>query len=56
MTEEIVKATGRISAELVTPYPPGTPALAPVKVVNEAIIDYFEGAADQTLRTLRVVR
>jgi arginine/lysine/ornithine decarboxylase len=57
VTEEIAKATGRISAELVTPYPPGIPALAPVEVVNEAIVnyfealfaagDFFEGATDQ---------
>ena len=66
---ELVAATeavGRVSAELVTPYPPGIPALAPGEVVNDAIVDYFqainsaggfvEGAADQTLRSLRVVR
>jgi arginine/lysine/ornithine decarboxylase len=62
----LAKATGRISAELVTPYPPCIPAVAPGEVVNAAIVDYFEalvaasgfveGAADQTLRTLRVVR
>lgn len=56
----------RVSAELVTPYPPGIPALAPGEVDNAAIVDYFqgisaagafvEGASDQTLRTLRVVR
>jgi arginine decarboxylase len=62
----ITEASGRVSAELVTPYPPGIPALAPGEVINEAIVDYFqgtsaaggfvEGAADPTLRTLRVVR
>jgi len=61
----VTEAVGRVSAELVTPYPPGIPALAPGEVVNKAIVDYFqgisaagafvEGAADQTLRTLRVV-
>ena len=62
----VTEAIGRVSAELVTPYPPGIPALAPGEVVNEALVDYFqgtsaaggfvEGAADPTLRTLRVVR
>jgi arginine decarboxylase len=65
-TVALSQAPGRISAELVTPYPPGIPALAPGEVVNDAICDYFEavsaaggfveGAADQTLRTLSVVR
>jgi arginine decarboxylase len=63
---DVTEATGRVSAELVTPYPPGIPALAPGEVINEAIVEYFqgtsaaggfvEGAADPTLRTLRVVR
>jgi arginine decarboxylase len=61
------EARGRASAELVTPCPPGIPAVAPGEVINEAMIDYFEavsaaggfveGASDQqTLRTMRVVR
>jgi arginine/lysine/ornithine decarboxylase len=59
-------AIGRISAELVTPYPPGIPAVAPGEVYNQAIVDYLEevvakdgfveGAADQSLSKLRVVR
>lgn len=58
-------AVGRVSAELVTPYPPGIPAVAPGEVYSEAIVDYLEeivavggfveGAADQSLDTLRVV-
>jgi arginine decarboxylase len=58
-------APGRISAELVTPYPPGIPAVAPGEVLNEAIVDYLEehvaaggfveGAADQALDSFRVV-
>jgi arginine/lysine/ornithine decarboxylase len=58
-------AVGRVSAELVTPYPPGVPAVAPGEVYNRATIDYleeiaaagafFEGASDQSLGTLRVV-
>jgi arginine decarboxylase len=58
-------ATGRISAELVTPYPPGIPAIAPGEIYTEPIIEYLqqftaiggfvEGAADPTLQQLRVV-
>jgi arginine decarboxylase len=58
-------AIGRVSAELVTPYPPGIPAVAPGEVYSEAIVDYLEeivangafveGAADQALDKLRVV-
>src|SRR4051794_2562025 len=59
------EAIGRVSAELVTPYPPGIPAVAPGEVYNEAIVDYLEevvangafveGAADQSLDKLRVI-
>ena len=59
------QAAGRVSAELVTPYPPGIPAVAPGEVYNEATIDYLDeivaagafvdGATDQSLGTLRVV-
>jgi arginine/lysine/ornithine decarboxylase len=59
------EAVGRISAELVTPYPPGIPAIAPGEVYTQAIVDYLEevvaadgfveGAADQSLAHLRVV-
>jgi arginine/lysine/ornithine decarboxylase len=58
-------AIGRVSAELVTPYPPGIPVAAPGEVYNEAIVYYLEevvaaggfveGATDQSLSTLRVV-
>ena len=59
------KAVGRVSAEFVTPYPPGIPAIAPGEVITQPVVDYltalsgigafFEGAADQSLSTLRVV-
>lgn len=58
-------AVGRISSELVTPYPPGIPVAAPGEVYTEAIIDYLqeivaaggyvEGASDQTLDQVRVI-
>src|SRR4051794_15402300 len=59
-------AAGRVSAELVTPYPPGIPAVAPGEVYSEANLAYLEefvalggfveGASDPTLSKLRVVR
>jgi arginine/lysine/ornithine decarboxylase len=59
------QAVGRVSAELITPYPPGIPAVAPGEMYNQATVDYLEeivavggfveGASDQSLKTLRVV-
>lgn len=61
----VAAAIGRISAELVAPYPPGVPVLAPGELVsNEAVTALssakHEGvriayAADASLATLRVV-
>jgi arginine/lysine/ornithine decarboxylase len=58
-------AVGRVSAELVTPYPPGIPVTAPGEIITDTIVDYLEafvanggfveGAADQTLDRFRVV-
>jgi lysine decarboxylase len=58
-------AVGRVSAELVAPYPPGIPVLAPGEEVTHAVLDALgkarsDGiriayAADPTLTTLRVV-
>jgi arginine decarboxylase len=59
------KAAGRASAELITPHPPGIPAVAPGEVLNDALIDYLEeivangafleGASDPSLGAFRVV-
>jgi arginine decarboxylase len=59
------EASGRVSAELVTPYPPGIPALAPGEAITQPIVEYLEeivaagafleGAAEQSLDTFRVV-
>jgi arginine/lysine/ornithine decarboxylase len=59
------EAAGRVSAELITPYPPGIPAVAPGEVLNDALIDYLEeivangafveGASDPSLGAFRVV-
>jgi arginine decarboxylase len=58
------KASGRISAEQITPYPPGIPAVVPGERLNDAVIDYLRSgldagmnvpdAADTTLKTFRV--
>ena len=59
-------AVGRVSVELVAPYPPGIPILAPGEEITAAVLDALDKArsdgvriayaADPTLRTLRVVR
>jgi arginine/lysine/ornithine decarboxylase len=63
-TVDADKAAGRVSAELITPYPPGIPVIAPGEVINKAALHYLtelmeangfvEGAADPSLATMRV--
>ena len=59
------QAIGRVSAELVAPYPPGIPALAPGEVVSAELVAALRdevaggtrmaGVSDTTLATLFVV-
>lgn len=59
------QAAGRISAEQITPYPPGIPAVVPGERLNDAVIDYLRSGveagmtlpdpADSTARQFRVV-
>jgi lysine decarboxylase len=59
------EAVGRVSAELVAPYPPGVPVLAPGEVITSAALDALRAAradggriayaADPTLATLQVI-
>jgi arginine/lysine/ornithine decarboxylase len=59
------EAVGRVSADIVTPYPPGIPVLAPGEGITEAIVEHLErfvslggfveGATDQALDRFRVV-
>jgi arginine/lysine/ornithine decarboxylase len=59
------KAAGRVSAEMITPYPPGIPAAAPGERLTEEIVGYLEdiiaaggfveGASDPSLSEFRVV-
>lgn len=65
-TVELSRAVGRVSVELVAPYPPGIPVLAPGEQITDGVLDALgkaraDGvrvayAADRTLQTLRVVR
>lgn len=60
------RAVGRVSCELVAPYPPGIPVLAPGERVTDEVLGALAGAraagvriayaADASLATLRVVR
>jgi lysine decarboxylase len=64
-TVPIQQAVGRVSAELVAPYPPGIPVLAPGERVTDDVLAALGAAAaagarvayaaDPTLATLRVV-
>jgi len=48
---EIDKLEGRVTAVLLTPYPPGIPLLIPGEIFNKTIVDYLKFARDfsQTL-------
>jgi arginine/lysine/ornithine decarboxylase len=59
------KAEGRVVAEMITPYPPGVPVLAPGERITREVLDYLTSgiqagmlipdAADAGLDSLRVV-
>jgi lysine decarboxylase len=61
----LAECAGRVSAEIVTPYPPGIPVLGPGEEITAATVGYLEragavhlkvhGPEDLSLRTLRVV-
>ena len=60
------RAAGRVSAEMICPYPPGIPITAPGERLTPEVVDYLrqlaaagvmvEGAADESLAQFRVVR
>jgi lysine decarboxylase len=60
------KAIGRISADLIAPYPPGVAVVAPGEVLTEAIVSGLAAtqkagvriayASDPTLETYRVTQ
>ena len=61
----VERAVGRVSAELVAPYPPGIPVLAPGEEVTPEVVEALRAAraagsriayaADPTVRTLDVI-
>jgi arginine/lysine/ornithine decarboxylase len=58
-------AVGRVGAEMVSPYPPGVPVIAPGERITDEVVDYLTSAvaagaliseaADPEMKTLRVV-
>jgi arginine decarboxylase len=65
-TEQVTDPVGRIAAEMISPYPPGVPAILPGERFNKAVVDYLRAgkaagmripdASDPDLETFRVVR
>ncbi|MGF1480792.1 MAG: lysine decarboxylase, partial [Cyanophyceae cyanobacterium] len=64
-TVPLESAVGRISAELVCPYPPGIPTLMPGETISAEALTYLQqvlttgssitGCSDSTLKTFQVV-
>jgi arginine/lysine/ornithine decarboxylase len=58
------RAVGRVSAEMICPYPPGIPVIAPGEMITDAVMHYLqehaaagvlvEGAVDASLAQFRV--
>ncbi|WP_433306202.1 aminotransferase class I/II-fold pyridoxal phosphate-dependent enzyme [Actinoplanes sp. CA-030573] len=65
-TEQVADPAGRISAEMISPYPPGVPAVLPGERFTEEVAGYLRAglaagmklpdASDPELKTFRVVR
>ena len=65
-TEQVVDPVGRVAAEMISPYPPGVPAILPGERFNESVAAYLRAgkaagmtipdASDPDLNTFRVVR
>jgi arginine/lysine/ornithine decarboxylase len=61
----VERAAGRIAAEMITPYPPGAPAILPGEVITDEVLDYVRSGlaagmqlpdpADPELKSVRVV-
>jgi arginine/lysine/ornithine decarboxylase len=59
------EARGRISAELVAPYPPGIPTVCPGEILTDEMWDYLDtlrragrhmqGPSDNTLSTINIL-
>lgn len=65
-TEQVADPVGRISAEMISPYPPGVPVVLPGERFTQTIVEYLRAgqkadmtipdASDPELETFRVVR
>ncbi|MEA5509195.1 aminotransferase class I/II-fold pyridoxal phosphate-dependent enzyme [Crocosphaera sp. UHCC 0190] len=63
---EIEQSIGRISGELICPYPPGIPVLMPGEIITSEAIQYLikiqklggmiTGCSDQSLQTFKVIK
>lgn len=63
-TVPVEMAVGRVSAEQITPYPPGIPAVVPGELINAEVLDYLRTGvaagmylpdpADPELKSVRV--
>jgi arginine/lysine/ornithine decarboxylase len=65
-TEQVpaAQAPGRVAAEMITPYPPGVPAVMPGELITEPVVEYLRSglaagmeipdAADPKLETFKV--
>ena len=61
----VEQAAGRVCAEMVSPYPPGVPVLAPGELISQEALDYLTSgvaagmfiadAADPAMKSIRVV-
>ena len=40
------RAAGRVSAEMITPYPPGIPAVPPGERITAPVLDYLRTGVD----------
>jgi arginine decarboxylase len=64
-TEQVDDPVGRVAAEMISPYPPGVPAILPGEVFNAAVVEYLRSglaagmtipdASDPKLESFRVV-
>jgi arginine/lysine/ornithine decarboxylase len=56
-TEQVRDPIGHISAEMISPYPPGVPAILPGERFNEAVVTYLRaGKAAHRARLAAVQR
>jgi arginine/lysine/ornithine decarboxylase len=63
---DVDRAVGRVAAEMISPYPPGAPALVPGEVITKEVLDYLRSGlnagmqlpdpADSELESIRVVK